>query len=167
MTDDTTVTIIRADWSADRAVLTAVRQAVFVHEQQVPPEIELDRHDPACLHVVAIAEGGQAVGTARMTPGGHIGRCAVLKEWRGRGIGSRLVRRLVDIANERGLRSVHLNSQVQAVPFYEKLGFQITGSEFYEANIAHLAMGKKTGTIVPRSEQEDYTEHTKQQKHES
>ena len=140
MTCDTSVVIQIADWAADRDLLTAVRQAVFVEEQQVPLEIELDERDPACLHVVAIIGTGCPVGTARMTIDGHIGRCAVLKEWRGRGIGSRLVSGLIDMARELDLASVYLNSQIQAVPFYEKLGFHVTGEVFYEANIAHREM---------------------------
>ncbi len=77
-----------ADWSSDRNALRAVREQVFVHEQSVPVELEWDEFDAQCQHVVAEA-AGQAIGTGRLLPDGHIGRMAVLESWRGQGVGSR------------------------------------------------------------------------------
>jgi len=76
-------------WEEARAQSSPIRFTVFCEEQGVPREIELDEHDAACVHALAF-EGSKAVGTARLLPDGHIGRMAVLKEWRGQGIGGRV-----------------------------------------------------------------------------
>jgi predicted GNAT family N-acyltransferase len=129
-----------ADWEHEKILMMSVRRPVFVVEQRVPEEIEVDDLDPLCLHVVALNHNGQPVGTARMTENGHIGRCAVLAQWRGQGIGTRLVTMLINHAAEAGLESVCLHSQVSAMPFYEKLGFVPHGDEFVEAGIIHKSM---------------------------
>ncbi len=74
-------------WEEARAHASPIRFAVFVEEQGVPREIELDEHDPVSIHVVAF-DDQQPVATGRLLPDGHIGRMAVLKDWRGRGIGA-------------------------------------------------------------------------------
>src|ERR1700704_6210543 len=99
------------DWAAARDEAQRIRFTVFVEEQRVPPELEMDEHDAQCIHALAFAEG-QAIGTGRLLPDGHIGRMAVLKDWRGRGAGKALLRALVGAARRRGDRDVVLNSQV-------------------------------------------------------
>ena len=74
-------------WDQARAHASPIRFAVFVEEQGVPREIELDEHDALSVHVVAF-EDQAPVATGRLLPDGHIGRMAVLKDWRGRGIGA-------------------------------------------------------------------------------
>lgn len=120
-----------------------VRDAVFVVEQGVPREIERDAWDAQCDHALAFAAGGRAVGTGRLLPDGHIGRMAVLAEWRGRGIGSRILAALVARARERGMPRVVLNAQTHAAPFYARHGFAASGPEFMEAGIPHLAMARE------------------------
>ena len=71
------------DWAALQPEAQAIRFDVFVKEQQVPAEIELDEMDPLCLHAIAYDADGQAVGTGRLLPDGHIGRMAVMKVARG------------------------------------------------------------------------------------
>lgn len=136
------VRIEPASWrrAADRRAVIAIRQTVFVEEQQVPVEIEIDGLDPDCRHLLAFDDTGEPVGTARMTGSGHIGRIAVLAEWRGRGVGARLVDAMIEIARQAGLDTVDLDSQVQAVGFYRKLGFALRGDEFMEAGIPHRNM---------------------------
>jgi len=126
-------------WEAARAHAAPIRFAVFVEEQRVPPEIELDDMDARCLHAVAFHED-LAVGTARLLPDGHIGRMAVLKEWRGRGIGGQMLAQLVERARARGDREVILSAQVHAVPFYRAHGFVEEGAEYLEAGIRHQSM---------------------------
>lgn len=126
-------------WAEARAHASPIRFAVFVEEQGVPREIELDEHDPVSIHVVAF-EDQQPVATGRLLPDGHIGRMAVLKGWRGRGIGALMLKSLVERAKQRGDREVALSAQVQAVPFYRAHGFSPEGDEYLEAGIRHQRM---------------------------
>ena len=105
-----------------RALAAPIRFAVFVEEQGVPREIELDEMDAACIHALAYLDG-KAIGTGRLLPDGHIGRMAVLKEWRGHGVGSRILNALVEQARRRGDREVALSAQVHALAFYRAHGF--------------------------------------------
>ena len=111
-----------------------VRFAVFVEEQGVPREIELDEQDPVSLHAVVFEEG-KAVATGRLLPDGHIGRMAVLKAWRNRGIGGLMLDGLMMKAKERGDTEVALSAQVHAVPFYRAHGFVAEGDEYLEARL--------------------------------
>jgi predicted GNAT family N-acyltransferase len=120
--------------------LRAVRETVFVEEQKVPIEDEWDALDPECVHVVARTLDGMPIGTGRLTPEHKIGRMAVLREWRGRGVGDALLHALIDEAQERGWRDVSLNAQVSAIEFYLRHGFQPYGDRFWEAGIEHQAM---------------------------
>jgi predicted GNAT family N-acyltransferase len=126
-------------WEEARPHAAPIRFTVFVEEQRVPREIELDEHDALCLHAV-VFEGGTAVGTGRLLPDGHIGRMAVLKAWRGRGIGAAILRELIEAARERGHREVALSAQVHALPFYRAHGFVPVGEPYIEAGIPHQAM---------------------------
>lgn len=119
--------------------ILAIRHRVFTVEQQVDPNIDFDGLDGLALQVLASSDG-IAVGTGRMLTDGHIGRIAVLKEYRGKGIGSDIIQALVNQAREAGMAKVFLGSQVRAVPFYEKLGFSAAGDNYIEANILHTPM---------------------------
>ena len=127
------------DWEGARELATPIRFAVFVEEQGVPAEIEMDDMDAQCVHALAF-DADKAVGTARLLPDGHIGRMAVLKAWRSRGIGSLLLHSLIRKARERGDRMVLLSAQVHAVPFYRAHGFQPDGPQYEEAGIPHQGM---------------------------
>jgi predicted GNAT family N-acyltransferase len=126
-------------WEKARAHAAPIRFSVFVEEQGVPHGIELDEHDRLCLHAVAFEEG-KAVATGRLLPDGHIGRMAVLKAWRGRGIGAAVLDELIKAALRGGHKEVALSAQVHAVPFYRTHGFVPVGEEYLEAGIRHLAM---------------------------
>lgn len=128
-----------ADWNVDRNALRTVREQVFVREQSVPVELEWDEFDALSQHVVAEASG-QAVGTGRLLPDGHIGRMAVVESWRRRGVGSALLAALLRAARSRGIRRVRLNAQARAMSFYLRHGFVAEGDEFVEAGIAHRSM---------------------------
>ena len=136
------VDIVEASWAqeSERERMIGIRRDVFVLEQNVPLDIELDGADSDCRHLLALDPGGRAIGTARMQASGHIGRIAVVADWRGRGVGSRLVEAMIDRAREGGLASVDLDSQVHALGFYEKLGFAAQGDVFMEAGIPHQNM---------------------------
>ncbi len=129
-----------ADWASERETLLAIRFAVFVHEQGVPPELEEDAQDAEALHLLALSPDGQAIGTGRLLANGHIGRMAVHRDWRGQGVGSALLRTLLAEARGAGLRSVFLNAQCTAEPFYRRFGFQPEGEVFDDAGIPHRRM---------------------------
>jgi|SRR5919108_3546476 predicted GNAT family N-acyltransferase len=120
----------------------SIRLRVFVREQGVPKEIEMDRDDERALHFLAFA-GEKAVGTARvvMRHGrAKIGRMAVLKSYRGRGVGKELLKRAVATALRRGTEMIYLHAQVPVIGFYEILDFRCTGPVFKEAGIPHRKM---------------------------
>lgn len=135
-------TLRPAVWEQDAAALRRIRDEVFVHEQHVPPELEWDGLDETCLHVLAIA-GDQPIGTARMLPDGHIGRMAVRRPWRGRGVGGALLSYLLECARAQGLSEVRLNAQIHAIPFYERFGFNAHGEPFLDAGIPHRRMTRR------------------------
>lgn len=132
--------IVDADYERDVAMLRAIREPVFVQEQNVPLDMEWDELDPLSRHVLALDADGQPIGTGRLTPEQRIGRMAVLPDWRGRGIGEAMLRRLVDIARELGYADIELHAQVSAIGFYERNGFATYGEEFEEAGIQHRHM---------------------------
>lgn len=133
-------TIQPASWEAYGDALRYIREKVFMDEQQVPEELELDGLDDGSVHLLASDMKGRPIGTARLLPDGQIGRMAVLPEWRSHGIGSVLLERLIDIAREHGLKQVKLDAQDQAIGFYEQHGFSIEGEEFLDAGIPHRRM---------------------------
>lgn len=128
------------DWLHARPWAEPIRRAVFVHEQGVPVHLEMDSADPHCTHAVAFDRDGQAIGTARLLPDGRIGRMAVLKIWRGQGVGGALLQALLDQAVRSGLTRVYLHAQQQACEFYARHGFQFQGEEYLEAGIPHHTM---------------------------
>ena len=133
-------TIRLGDWATLGQDATAIRFEVFVDEQKVPAEIELDDMDAVCLHAVAYDEAGKAIGTGRLLPDGHIGRMAVRQPGRGTGVGGAILTLLMEKARERGDAAVVLNAQTVAAPFYARHGFVQLGEQFEEAGIAHVEM---------------------------
>jgi predicted GNAT family N-acyltransferase len=143
-----------ATWAHDRLQIQRVRRSVFIEEQQIAERDEWDELDPVITHVLVFeapaATKRDAVGTGRLEPTGKIGRVAVLPQYRGTGAGVAVMRRLLDLAAERGFHEVYLNAQVSAAGFYERLGFRADGPEFDEVGIPHQrmrrAVGKRDGT---------------------
>ncbi|MBI4207818.1 MAG: GNAT family N-acetyltransferase [Betaproteobacteria bacterium] len=137
---DSALTVRLVDWHAHRAELHAIRRAVFIEEQRVPEELEWDEVDARCGHVLAFSPEDAPIGTGRLLPDGSIGRMAVLKAWRGRGVGSAILGMLLSLARKEGFDAVRLHAQTHAVGFYAKHGFAVTGDEFMEAGIPHRTM---------------------------
>jgi predicted GNAT family N-acyltransferase len=135
------------NWDEARVQARRIREAVFVHEQGVPQELEYDGQDAHCEHALAHTADGQAIGTARLLPDGHIGRMAVLPAWRGKGVGALLLQGLIEQARRRGHASVRLNAQLHASGFYRRFGFDVSGTEFIEAGIPHLAMRRELRSV--------------------
>jgi len=127
-------------WEDARERASRIRFRVFVEEQGVPRDIEIDDMDGSCIHALALDERGAAVGTGRLLPDGHIGRMAVLEEWRRRGVGAALLEKLIEKAKERGHKEVLLSAQVHALEFYRRHGFNPLGEIYEEAGIPHRSM---------------------------
>ena len=134
-----TVEVSRTD---DLAACLALRRTVFIEEQAVPEDLEVDGLDATAIHLLA-THGGRPLGTARLLvkgDTGKIGRVCVLPEERGRGIGAALIRRAVDELRGLRLARAKLGSQVHAIPFYEGLGFVAEGPVYDDAGIPHRDM---------------------------
>ena len=143
----------RAVTADDRDACLRIRFEVFVAEQGVPPDEELDDLDDGSLHYLAL-DGSDAVGTARVIPKAataKIGRVAVVKRCRGRSVGLALMRYVIADCARSGFREAVLDSQTYAVPFYEKLGFVAEGDEFLDANIPHFLMRRALAPEGDRS----------------
>lgn len=127
-------------WSEAELELSAIRLQVFVEEQNVPIEEELDSSDPHCTHFLALNTSGAPIACARLSPSGQIGRMAVVAQERGTGLGARLLSVVVKRALESKHENIHLHAQTQALNFYKKAGFVEEGEEFMDAGIPHLNM---------------------------
>ncbi len=138
-------TVAQADYARDHDALRAVREAVFVREQGVPLELELDAQDPDCLHVLARDAAGRPIGTGRLTPAHTLGRMAVLPEWRGKGVGAALLAALTELARERRWNAIELHAQADAVGFYLRHGYLPFGPCYMEAGIEHQSMRRALG----------------------
>jgi predicted GNAT family N-acyltransferase len=133
-------TLLQAVWPKDRPYLQAVREPVFVEEQNVPLEMEWDDDDIMAYHLLAIDSERNPIGTARLVGNGQIGRMAVLPEWRGRGVGWALLQGLLAYAESEGIENLFLHAQTNAEAFYRKAGFTPVGEIFHEADIPHRKM---------------------------
>ena len=130
-------------FDATRDALHAIRDEVFVREQHVPAELERDALDATCTHALARLLDGTPVGTARLTPDGHIGRMAVLAGWRGQGVGAALLQALIDEAGRRGMAQLALSAQTHALGFYRRFGFLPEGEVYEEAGLPHQVMTRR------------------------
>ena len=156
------------DWERARVAASSIRFVVFVEEQKVPPDIELDDQDELSVHVIAQVDG-HAVGTGRLLPveadssgtdaalalsssdsvafahtarTSHVGRMAVLKGYRGQGIGARMLDVLTRCARARGDTRIVLSAQTHAIGFYRRYGFTEFGAIYLDAGIEHQSMHK-------------------------
>lgn len=138
-------TLHLVSWRDGEPLLRSVREAVFMREQGVPAELEWDELDESSHHVLALNAQGGAIGCGRIvlpTSNGlaHIGRMALLPEWRGKGVGSALMEHLLEYARSQCYALIELNAQTQAVQFYRRFGFAGMGEVFMDAGIPHLKM---------------------------
>ena len=128
------------DWVRYSEALSSIRHTVFVEEQGVPVELELDGEDSSAWHAAAFSDDGRLIGTGRMLRSGKIGRMAVSQSMRRQGIGRALLDELVAEAKRLKLEEVSLGAQLPAVPFYERAGFEAYGDVFLDAGIDHKMM---------------------------
>ena len=129
-------------WAELAAEAAPIRFEVFVEEQKVPAEMELDEFDALSCHALALVDG-QPVGTGRLLADGHIGRMAVLAGWRGQGVGAALLQALIDEAGRRGMAQLALSAQTHALGFYTRFGFVPEGEVYDEAGLPHQVMTRR------------------------
>lgn len=140
--NDTELKVEQIKWQDEKSHLRHIRTTVFVEEQNVPEELEWDEHDDSCVHVLA-SFGSEVVATGRLLETGQIGRMAVLKNYRKKGVGSKMLEKILSIANSMKFKSVFLNSQLDAIGFYNRFGFKEEGGVFDDAGIPHKRMTKQ------------------------
>jgi predicted GNAT family N-acyltransferase len=132
--------IVLGTWDRLRDDAYGVRHEVFVLEQAVPADIELDDMDAVSVHAVAYGANGEPLGTGRLLPDGHIGRMAVRRAARGLGVGGLILDALIEEGRGLAHRKLALHAQTHAQGFYEAHGFQAEGETFEEAGIDHVLM---------------------------
>ncbi|HET7267232.1 MAG TPA: GNAT family N-acetyltransferase [Oleiagrimonas sp.] len=146
---DAAFRVALADWSHDHRALRDIRAAVFIDEQHVPVELEWDGLDERCVHVLARDADDQPIGTARMNAEYVIGRMAVVRAWRGHGVGAAMLRTLIECARTRQATRVTLHAQTHAAGFYRRFGFVAHGEPFMEAGIRHCLMHFDLASVSP------------------
>ena len=148
------ITIETQTWLEARDTAYAIRYAVFVKEQGIPAELEIDDYDPIAEHALAFVDG-QCVATARIhldeqdPSKAKIGRMAVLKDFRGQGIGTALLGEAIRAGMMQGASVFELHAQQSAVSFYAKLQFKPDGAIFDEVGIPHQRMRLVLGAPAP------------------
>jgi predicted GNAT family N-acyltransferase len=135
--------ILIKSWAEAEVDAYRIRKTVFIEEQAVPEEMELDLYDAQAQHAL-FYQNSQCIGTARLVVqsdgAGKIGRMAVLSPYRRQGFGGQLLGALIGFGKSQGIARFVLNAQMVAIPFYEKLGFQAHGPVYDEAGIPHRSM---------------------------
>lgn len=145
-------TVSQAHWPKSKTILRAIRESVFIVEQQVPKALEWDGLDESALHVIAKDSEGNGIGTGRVTGSGQIGRMAVLSDWRNQGVGGALLSQLIALARSHDRKALFLNAQKPAIPFYLRHGFHCVAEVFVEAGIPHQRMERDERQLNARKE---------------
>ena len=131
--------IVSGSWKDLAAHAKAIREAVFIQEQNIAAEDEWDAEDAVAVHFIVFQQD-QAIATARLLSNNSIGRVAVLTTARGLGVGQRLMQAVIDYARAEQRKLVKLSSQVHAIGFYQALGFEAQGEEYLDCGIPHIDM---------------------------
>ena len=130
-------------WQLAPASIRDIRQQVFIEEQKVPPELEWDETDEIADHYLAVLPDNTPAGVARLfstlEETGHIGRMAILPQYRGQGIGEALLRHLIAESADR-FAELRLSAQEHAIPFYQRSGFHVCSGVYDDAGIPHFDM---------------------------
>ena len=134
------VDIVQCDWQEISHSLELIRTKVFIEEQGVPIHIEMDGLDSTAWHFLASTAAGETIGCSRLLPSGKIGRLAVLRSYRGEGVGTALLKETVRFGTAALKSKLYLHAQSYAKDFYEANGFSSIGAPFLEADIEHIKM---------------------------
>ena len=142
--EDLTVKLVETQREHQSALIVRVR--VFVQEQKIPVEEELDEDDLSATHAIALVNGS-VVGTGRVLYSdlgeARIGRMAVDEAWRRRGIGGHILTALEDAARQMGIKEAVLHAQTYVKGFYASHGYVEEGEVFLEVGIEHVQMRKR------------------------
>jgi predicted GNAT family N-acyltransferase len=138
-----TFTVSLVCWHDGEPLLKSVREAVFIREQGIAPELEWDGLDENCRHALVLSSQGEAIGCGRMLADGHIGRIAVLPAWRKQKVGTAIMEALLDYARSHHYAQVDVDAQTYALPFYHGFGFVEEGDIFPDAGLPHIKMRLK------------------------
>lgn len=133
------IIIKTVDFNDSFSDIKAIRTTVFINEQNVPIELEWDEFDNDSTHILAYYDN-KPVATARLLNDGHIGRMAVLKDYRNRKVGENMLKYLLEIAQQKAINEIELSAQEHAVEFYKKYGFSVTSDVYLDAGIPHYNM---------------------------
>ncbi|MGM0167241.1 hypothetical protein IGI39_002221 [Enterococcus sp. AZ135] len=124
-----------------------IRQKVFVQEQGVPANLEIDENKAYCVHFVLYTEDKKAAATVRLLPLNDqlfkLQRMAVLKDYRGNSLGAEIIAEAESFARQQGFKTIELGAQLTAEKFYQKLGYLAYGEVFQDAGIDHVHMKKE------------------------
>lgn len=131
--------IVSGEWTILKQDAQYIRELVFIQEQQIDATDEWDAQDPLSLHFVVYTDL-KPIATARLLQNNSIGRVAVLKEYRGKGVGRLLMLAIIQQAKIEKRDALKLSSQVHAIAFYDSLGFKIQGGEYLDCGIPHIDM---------------------------
>ncbi|CAM8391254.1 GNAT family N-acetyltransferase [Candidatus Methylopumilus universalis] len=129
-------------WIDEYDSLTMIREKVFIEEQKVTSQLEWDGMDKEAIHFLAFKDE-KAIGCARALVIEYcmqLGRIAVLKEYRGEGIGSALIEKAMTTAKLNQLSAIYISAQCHAIDFYKKFGFEVTSDIYLDAEILHRDM---------------------------
>ena len=131
----------------------ALRFDVYVTEQGAPPDTEPDEVDASATHWAWLTQDNELAATGRLVekPTGvaKIGRITVKRSFRGTGLGRQLMTHLLEASRQRGFTVTRIHAQVHAIPFYEKLGFEVEGEPFIEDNVPHVVMQRSLSPASP------------------
>ncbi|WP_139852983.1 GNAT family N-acetyltransferase [Acinetobacter pullicarnis] len=132
-------TVVVGDWHSLQQHAQHIRELVFILEQDIAPEDEWDDQDPISTHFV-VYDADQPIATARLLSNDHVGRVAVLKEYRSKGIGKLVMQEIIALAKQQQRKELILSSQVHATQFYSGLGFAVQGESYLDCGIPHVDM---------------------------
>lgn len=141
MTNPFSVSLV--NWHDGEPLLKSVREAVFIREQGIAPELEWDGLDEQCRHALVLSCQGEAIGCGRILADGHIGRIAVLPKWRGQKVGTAIMEALLGYARTQGYAEVDVDAQTCAAPFYHHFDFVEEGEVFQDAGLPHIKMRRR------------------------
>ncbi|MDP1660098.1 MAG: GNAT family N-acetyltransferase [Methylotenera sp.] len=134
------VIITQVTWHQAEHHLREIRTKVFIDEQHVPIDLEWDNLDETAQHLLVMNHSNEPIACARLLADGSIGRMAVLKAWRGLGVGTALLKAAIASHQQQDILGITLSAQAHAIPFYKKAGFEVISESYLDAGILHVDM---------------------------